>query len=48
MAGGYVGPETVLDISHEALLRKWPRLRLWIEQENQSARHYLGLAHNAR
>ena len=31
--------ETVLDISHESLIRQWSRLRDWAEQEAQSARN---------
>ncbi|MBI5219888.1 MAG: hypothetical protein HY958_13255, partial [Bacteroidia bacterium] len=30
-------PETLLDISHEALIRNWKRLNDWAEEENDSA-----------
>ena len=33
-------PETVIDISHESLMRVWQRLRNWVEEEAQSARIY--------
>lgn len=33
-------PDTVIDISHESLMRVWQRLRNWVEEEAQSARIY--------
>jgi uncharacterized RDD family membrane protein YckC len=33
-------PDTVIDISHESLMRVWKRLRDWAEQEAESARMY--------
>ena len=33
-------PKTVIDISHESLMRVWVRLRNWVEEEAQSARIY--------
>lgn len=33
-------PETVIDISHESLMRVWARLASWVEEESQSARIY--------
>ncbi|WP_017324258.1 WD40 repeat domain-containing protein [Synechococcus sp. PCC 7336] len=39
--------ETVLDISHESLMRVWTRLKDWVEQEAESARDYLRLAETA-
>jgi WD40 repeat protein len=33
-------PKTVIDISHESLMRVWGRLRNWVEEEAQSARIY--------
>ncbi|MGB1760591.1 MAG: ATP-binding protein, partial [Verrucomicrobiales bacterium] len=33
-------PNTVIDISHESLMRVWQRLRNWVEEEAQSARVY--------
>ncbi|MEE2808309.1 MAG: hypothetical protein VYB73_03270 [Verrucomicrobiota bacterium] len=32
--------DTVIDISHESLMRVWQRLRNWVEEEAQSARIY--------
>jgi WD40 repeat protein len=40
-------PETVIDISHESLMRVWRQLREWVEQESQSARIYLRLSESA-
>jgi WD40 repeat protein len=39
--------DTVIDISHESLMRVWQRLRHWVEQEAQSARIYSRLAETA-
>ncbi|WNB18837.1 nSTAND1 domain-containing NTPase [Marivirga arenosa] len=39
--------ESVIDISHEALMRVWYRLRNWVQQESQSARIYLRLSEAA-
>ena len=41
-------PETILDISHEALLRNWDRLRSWAEAEAASAKMYLRIEGEAR
>ena len=38
---------TVLDISHESLMRTWDRLAAWVEQEAQSAQLYRRLAQAA-
>src|SRR5262245_8755933 len=40
-------PDTVIDISHESLMRVWQRLRHWVEHEAQSARIYGRLAETA-
>jgi hypothetical protein len=40
--------DTVLDIAHESLIRNWPRLVGWVEEEVNSAKIYLRLAENAR
>ncbi len=40
--------KTTLDISHEALLRQWDRLRDWLEAEQESAEEYVRLADRAR
>jgi hypothetical protein len=39
---------TVLDITHEALIRQWDRLRDWADDEAQSAEHYRFLLRNAQ
>jgi WD40 repeat protein len=38
---------SVIDISHESLMRTWTRLRLWVEEEAQSARIYRRLLETA-
>lgn len=40
-------PDTVLDLSHESLLRGWRRLERWVDEEAQSARFYQRLADTA-
>ena len=39
--------ETVIDISHESLMRVWQRLRNWVEEEAQAVGIYRRLAENA-
>ena len=39
--------ESVIDISHESLMRLWKRLDRWADEEVQSARIYLRLAEAA-
>jgi tetratricopeptide (TPR) repeat protein len=39
--------DTVIDISHESLMRVWDRLNAWVRQENESARIYIRLARAA-
>jgi energy-coupling factor transporter ATP-binding protein EcfA2 len=46
-AGTPLDGDTVLDISHESLMRIWGRLIGWVEEETRSAQVYLGLAHTA-
>ncbi|MCV6638368.1 MAG: syntaphilin domain-containing protein [Thiotrichaceae bacterium] len=41
-------PESVIDISHESLIRQWQRLRDWIEEEAESVELYLRLEESAR
>ena len=36
--------DTIIDISHESLIRNWQRLRTWVNEEAQSARIYRRLA----
>jgi tetratricopeptide (TPR) repeat protein len=43
-AGGPLRPETVIDISHESLIRNWRRLKEWVKDEAESARIYRRLA----
>lgn len=40
-------PDTVIDISHESLIRNWQRLKVWVNEEAQSARIYRRLAETA-
>ena len=46
-AGEPLAPETVIDISHESLMRVWERLRRWTEEEAVSAQHYKRVAQTA-
>jgi hypothetical protein len=46
-AGVELQPETVIDISHESLIRNWQRLKDWVNEEAQSARIYRRLAEAA-
>jgi hypothetical protein len=46
-AGVALLPETVIDISHESLIRNWDRLKAWVRDEADSARIYLRLAGSA-
>ncbi len=39
--------ESLIDISHESLMRNWTRLRDWVEDEAKSARTYRRLAETA-
>ena len=41
-------PRSVLDISHESLIRQWDRLKAWAEEELQSAQQYHRLENTAR
>ena len=40
-------PDTVVDITHEALIRVWSRLRRWADEETNAAEDYLRLAERA-
>ncbi len=46
-AGTYLDEETVLDISHESLIRIWRRLKDWMIEEAESAQRYRRLAETA-
>jgi WD40 repeat protein len=39
---------SVIDISHESLIRKWDKLRGWVEEEAESAARYREIVHAAR
>ncbi len=39
--------ETIVDISHESLMRIWKRLILWVEDESRSAQVYLRISQAA-
>ena len=39
--------KSLIDISHESLIRKWARLKEWVEDESRSARIYRRLAETA-
>ncbi|MET0625245.1 MAG: tetratricopeptide repeat protein, partial [Pyrinomonadaceae bacterium] len=46
-AGVALTPETVVDISHESLIRNWTRLQAWVRDEAEAARIYRRLAEAA-
>lgn len=46
-SGPVSNPRTVLDISHESLMRLWDRLRAWVHDEAESAKTYRKLVHDA-
>ncbi|HYC88113.1 MAG TPA: hypothetical protein VEO54_02785 [Thermoanaerobaculia bacterium] len=41
-------PESIIDLSHESLMRIWERLSVWADEESRSAQLYLHLAQAAR
>ena len=45
--GVELNSESVIDISHESLMRIWDRLRIWVEREAESERMYLRLSEAA-
>lgn len=47
-AGVPLRSDTVLDISHESLIRQWQRLTQWVDQEALSADNYRRLEQTAR
>ncbi|HEU4559175.1 MAG TPA: endonuclease [Longimicrobium sp.] len=47
-AGTPLLPETLLDISHESLIRQWERLAAWVEREAWSASTYRRLMDTAQ
>ena len=40
-------PSTIIDISHESLMRVWEKLAVWVDQEATSAKTYRRLADSA-
>jgi hypothetical protein len=36
--------QSIIDIAHEAIIREWPRLLMWIKEERSSAESYRRLA----
>src|SRR5262249_49494681 len=46
-AGVALDARSVIDISHESLIRGWGRLRHWVEEEAESAKIYRRLAETA-
>jgi energy-coupling factor transporter ATP-binding protein EcfA2 len=43
VGGEHEAGDVLVDISHEALIRNWDRLRGWVDEEAQSKRTYLDL-----
>src|ERR1044071_76447 len=39
-AGTELRPDSVIDISHESLIRNWERLKQWVNEEGSSVRIY--------
>jgi len=39
-----LGETTILDISHESLIRGWDRLKTWVDEESASAKFYRRIA----
>jgi hypothetical protein len=46
-AGVPITEDTILDISHESLIRQWQRMRLWVNQEAEAADTYRHLERTA-
>jgi peptidoglycan hydrolase-like protein with peptidoglycan-binding domain/energy-coupling factor transporter ATP-binding protein EcfA2 len=44
---GPLSSDSLIDISHESLIRAWSKLKEWVEQESRSARIYKRLADTA-
>ena len=43
-----LAPDTIIDLSHESLMRCWTRLRGWVEEERAAATVYLRLTRAAQ
>jgi len=46
-ASVHLNRESLIDISHESLIRNWERLKVWVDEESRSARIYRRLAETA-
>ncbi|MBL3655690.1 nSTAND1 domain-containing NTPase [Fulvivirga sediminis] len=46
-AGVFLTPESIIEISHESLMRIWTRLKVWVEEEHESAMMYRRLSEAA-
>jgi tetratricopeptide (TPR) repeat protein len=46
-AGTPLEPHTIVDLSHESLMRCWTRLMAWTEEERESAASYMRIAQAA-
>jgi WD40 repeat protein/energy-coupling factor transporter ATP-binding protein EcfA2 len=46
-ASVHLNAESLIDISHESLIRNWTRLKTWVDEESRSARIYRRLAETA-
>jgi len=42
-----IQPQTMIDISHESIMRVWERLREWVDEETKSAELYLRLSRSS-
>jgi energy-coupling factor transporter ATP-binding protein EcfA2 len=47
-SGTPLRPDSIVDLSHESLMRIWERLSVWAEEEARSAQLYLSIAQAAR
>jgi hypothetical protein len=47
ITGIFLQPDTILDITHESLIRQWRRLTIWAEQEAEAAALYRRLEDSA-
>lgn len=43
----HLNSETIVDLSHESLMRIWDKLKLWVEEESASVQMYLRLSEAA-
>ena len=43
-----LAPDTMIDISHESLIRQWAKLRQWVRDEYQSAEEYRDIERAAK